>query len=175
MRFELLEGMAAHVACGFHTARWADAFSASCDDVLGRRPSTFVSSLAPDPDDIGGVAASERCQHAQAGLDADLAGRRLIARVDRIELSKNLLRGFAAYDDLLRRYPEWREEVVFGAFVYPSREGLRSTPPTGTGWRGWWTTSTAAGPHPAGRPCSTTTPTTSPGPSRASAATTCCW
>ncbi|MEJ7582889.1 MAG: trehalose-6-phosphate synthase [Acidimicrobiales bacterium] len=70
------------------------------------------------------MARSAACQAAFEDLDADLAGRRLIVRVDRIELSKNLLRGFAAYDDLLDRYPEWREQVVFGAFVYPSREGL---------------------------------------------------
>ncbi|HVN51761.1 MAG TPA: trehalose-6-phosphate synthase, partial [Acidimicrobiales bacterium] len=31
---------------------------------------------------------------------------------------------FHAYDDLLERYPEWRERVIFGAFLYPSREGL---------------------------------------------------
>jgi trehalose 6-phosphate synthase len=45
-------------------------------------------------------------------------------RVDRIELSKNIVRGFLAYEDLLRTRPEWRERVVFGAFVYPSREKL---------------------------------------------------
>ena len=45
-------------------------------------------------------------------------------RVDRIELSKNLLRGFLAFDELLGSTPEWRERVVFAASVYPSREGL---------------------------------------------------
>lgn len=122
----LLEGMAGHHACGFHTKRWADAFTACCDEVLGRRPSTFVSPLAPDPDDIRAVAASEPCERALAALDADLGGRRLIVRVDRIELSKNLVRGFQAYDALLTARPEWRGAVVFGAFVYPSREGLES-------------------------------------------------
>jgi trehalose 6-phosphate synthase len=44
--------------------------------------------------------------------------------VDRIELSKNLLRGFHAFEELLRSRPEWIGRVVFGALVYPSREGL---------------------------------------------------
>ena len=57
-------------------------------------------------------------------LEGILGGRRLIARVDRIELSKNLLRGFHAFDDLLATRPEWRDKVVFGAFLYPSRETL---------------------------------------------------
>ena len=47
-------------------------------------------------------------------------------RVDRIELSKNILRGFLAYDHLLADRPEWRGRVVFGAFVYPSREGVEA-------------------------------------------------
>jgi trehalose 6-phosphate synthase len=123
-RGELLHGMAAADACGFHTVRWADAFQACCATFTDESPRTFIAPLAPDPDDIGSVARSERCDVALASLDEQLAGRQLIARVDRIELSKNLLRGFHAFDDLLERYPAWRERVVFGAFVYPSREGL---------------------------------------------------
>ncbi len=123
-RTELLEGLAAHHACGFHTARWAKGFEASCRDLIGVEPRTFVSSLASDADDIGSVAASEACSRQLARLEAHLDGRAFLVRVDRIELSKNLLRGFWAFDDLLARYPEWRERVVFGAFCYPSREGL---------------------------------------------------
>ena len=121
---ELLEGMAGHAACGFHSTRWADNFRACCEEVLGRTPHTFVSPAAPDADDIRGVAASERCGDALGELDQEVGDRLLLVRVDRIELSKNLLRGFHAFDDLLRHHPEWRERVVFGAFVYPSRQGL---------------------------------------------------
>ena len=121
---ELLEGLAGHHACGFHTQRWADAFTASCREVIGRAPATFVSPLAPDPDDIGAMASSAACAAALADLDAEIGERHLIVRVDRIELSKNLVRGFHAFDDLLERYPQWRERVIFGAFIYPSREGL---------------------------------------------------
>lgn len=123
---ELLAGMAAARACGFHTTRWADRFTACCRSVLGTSPRTFVAPLAPDPDDIRGVAASPACDAELAALDEHLGGRKLILRVERVELSKNLLRGFHAYDDLLARHPELRGEVVFGAFVYPSREGLAS-------------------------------------------------
>ncbi len=120
----LLEGMAGHHACGFHTRRWADAYEECCARVLGRRPPTFVSPLAPNPSDIGTVARSEACEQAVRDLDARVGDRKLIARVDRIELSKNLLRGFHAYDELLATRPEWRERVVFAACVYPSRQGV---------------------------------------------------
>ena len=123
-RRELLEGMAANRSCGFHTRRWAAAFEASCDDAGVTRPATFVSPLAPDPDDIAATAGSKPCLEAVAWLDGVLGDRMLITRVDRIELSKNLLRGFAAFDLLLERHPELRERVVFGAFGYPSRQGV---------------------------------------------------
>jgi trehalose 6-phosphate synthase len=116
--------MAAHHACGFHTGRWAQAFEASCDDAGVARPRTFVSPLAPDPDDMASTAGSKACLDELARLDEALGDRMLITRVDRIELSKNLLRGFAAFDLLLERRPELRDRVMLGVFVYPSREGV---------------------------------------------------
>lgn len=121
---ELLEGMAAHHACGFHSTRWAAEFAASAQAVLGRVPATFVAPLAADPDDLVSVASSDAGRAGLAELERAVGERQLLVRVDRIELSKNLLRGFLAFDDLLSTYPEWCERVVFGAFVYPSREGL---------------------------------------------------
>ncbi len=121
---EMLTGLAAHHSCGFHTERWAQAFRDSCRELIGFEPPTFVAPLAPEPDDIGLVARSDRCQTAFDELDRGVGERALVVRVDRIELSKNLLRGFVAFDDLLDRHPHLREKVVFAAFCYPSREGL---------------------------------------------------
>ena len=120
---ELLNGMAANHACGFHSDRWAADFRASCADVSGVEPNTFVSPLAPDADDIRSAAASAACEAAVAELDSR-EPRRSIVRVDRIELSKNILRGFRSFDLLLERRADLRGEVVFRALGYPSREGL---------------------------------------------------
>lgn len=121
---ELLEGMAGHDACGFHSVRWADDFRRCCHEIADLDPTTFVSPLAPDAVDIRSVARSERCQSEVERIGAELGARRLIVRVDRIELSKNLLRGFRAYDTMLRARPDLRGTVVFRALGYPSREGL---------------------------------------------------
>ena len=124
VRHELLEGLAAHHACGFHSRRWADDFTASCADAGVAPPPTFVAPLGPDAADLEATTSSPATQQAGAELD-ELVGRRaFIVRVDRIELSKNVLRGFDAYADLLASRPEWHERVVFGAFVYPSRQGV---------------------------------------------------
>lgn len=121
---ELLTGLAAHRACGFHTQRWADDFTASAAELADLRPTTFVSPLASDPDDIRAAAASPACAEALRDLDDRVADRQVIGRVDRVELSKNLLRGFQAFDLLLEQHPEHRERVVFVAGAYPSREGV---------------------------------------------------
>lgn len=121
---ELVAGLTAHHACGFHSARWANSFTRSCRALLDVEPSSFVAPLAPDPHDIGAVALSAPCEEAYCQLDELVGDRLFLVRVDRIELSKNLLRGFAAFDDLLERNPRLRERVVFGAFCYPSREAL---------------------------------------------------
>jgi trehalose 6-phosphate synthase len=116
--------MAAHRACGFHTARWARDFAASADELAGVSVPTFVAPLASDPDDIRAAAASPACATALAALEATVGDRAVIGRVDRVELSKNLVRGFLAFDELLARHPEHRERVVFVAGAYPSRAGV---------------------------------------------------
>jgi trehalose 6-phosphate synthase len=124
VRGEVLSSLAAHRACGFHSRRWADDFLACCRTTLALAPATFVSPLPADADDLGRAAASPASEHALAEIEDQVADRTVIARVDRIELSKNLLRGFQAYNDLLEHQPEWRERIVFLASCYPSRIGV---------------------------------------------------
>ncbi len=87
-------------------------------------PPTVVTPLAVDADDLARAAGSDACAAAGARLDDAFGDRTVLLRVDRVELSKNILRGFQAYDLLLEEQPALRERVVFAAFVYPSREGL---------------------------------------------------
>ena len=126
VRRELLEGLAAHHACGFHTTRWADDFAASARSLGVEPPATFVAPLGPDAADLAGTIGSAAAITAAAELDELVGDRQFLVRVDRIELSKNVLRGFDAYAELLRRDRSLHGRVVFGAFVYPSRAGVLS-------------------------------------------------
>jgi trehalose 6-phosphate synthase len=57
-------------------------------------------------------------------LERELARRRrdfMILRVDRADLSKNVLRGFSAFDLFLEQHPEFSERVTFVAQLMPSR------------------------------------------------------
>jgi trehalose 6-phosphate synthase len=120
---ELLTSMASAPA-GFHTERWAERYGACVQELLGVDPPTFVSTFGPDSAALEAIASSPDALEAGVALDAELGDRHLVFRTDRIELSKNIARGFLAFDRFLELHPEWRERVVFAAFVYPSREGL---------------------------------------------------
>jgi trehalose 6-phosphate synthase len=123
---EAICGALAGGPAGFHTQRWADAFSASARAVLGAPPARapFVASLGPDVDALEAARAQAEVADARDALDGLLDDRIAIARVDRIEPSKNIVRGFLAYDVLLDARPDLRGRIVFVARMYPSRQGL---------------------------------------------------
>jgi len=76
--------------------------------------------------DVSGIermVASSRVKDYEEKL-RPLYGEQTIIRVDRAEPSKNILRGFRAFDMLLSRYPQFRRKVKFIAFLVPTRTHL---------------------------------------------------
>ncbi|MFE5405342.1 trehalose-6-phosphate synthase [Streptomyces sp. NPDC056580] len=126
---ELLTGILGADRAAFLTQRWADAFTDCCHAVLGPGiPSGTrigVHGLGADADFLRERAHRPDVDERMAALRAEVGeGRRTIVRVDRTELSKNIVRGLLAYRQLLEARPEWRERVVHIAFAYPSRQDL---------------------------------------------------
>ncbi len=135
---EVLEGILGADHAGFLCQRWADAFADCCAAVLGAAVDRehgqvtyhgHVTSLGVHP--LGVDAAGLRDRAAEpdvaeraADLERMAAGRKLVVRIDRTELSKNIVRGLAAYRELLRTRPQWRGRVMHLAFAYPSRTDL---------------------------------------------------
>jgi trehalose 6-phosphate synthase len=121
---ELLEGMSGATSCGFHSTRWQSAFLACCRDAGVPAPATFVGALAPDAAYLAERVRSPGVAEAAKRL-GDLVGDcSAIVKVDRVEPSKNLLRGFWAMDELLRTRPHLRGKVVLLALAYSSRQEL---------------------------------------------------
>ncbi len=50
-----------------------------------------------------------------------LGGQKLILRIERIEPSKNIVRGFQAFEEMLEAHPEHQGQVTFVAILVPSR------------------------------------------------------
>jgi trehalose 6-phosphate synthase len=141
----VLDGMLGADHAGFHTERWAAAFLDCCRAVLGAE---VIPAGAADADVVGRVlhrghvtdvavhplgvdapelqarARADDVQAYAAALGRLVGGRKLIVRVDRAELSKNIVRGLAAYRELLTARPQWRGRVVHLAFANPSRPAV---------------------------------------------------
>ena len=134
IREDLYHGILSNDIIGFHTRSYRRNFLQCCEDLLGldvdheagvvhhdgREVWVRAYPLPIDPHAIEAVAQRERVGEFEEEL---LRRRRdhLILRVDRADLSKNVLRGFNAFDVFLDQHPEFREKVTFIAQLMPSR------------------------------------------------------
>ncbi|MFI7015684.1 trehalose-6-phosphate synthase [Streptomyces sp. NPDC050164] len=124
---QVLRGMLGADRLGFLTQRWADAFTACAEQFAGGLGGTRIGvhGLGADADFLRKRSHEQDVEERMAALREEIGeGRRTIVRVDRTELSKNIVRGLLAYRRLLETHAEWREHVVHVAFAYPSRQDL---------------------------------------------------
>jgi trehalose 6-phosphate synthase len=131
IRTAILNSMLSCDTIGFHARRWANAFLACCaelpDTVVhdnailyrDRRTSVVVSPGPVDAERLITLRADPDTQQFAARLADQARGRRVIARADRLDLWKNLLRGFAAYELLLGRRPSLADDWWFCAVTTP--------------------------------------------------------
>jgi trehalose 6-phosphate synthase len=117
----------------FHTEGYARNFVRTAQEVLGvktnegegvihlgdREVWVRAYPISIDPTEFEELAQSEEVLEGEESVK-NLAGK-LLLRVDRMDLSKNIVRGFHAYDRMLERYPQMREQVTFLARCQPSR------------------------------------------------------
>lgn len=135
IRHAILAGMLGADVLGFHSDAWAENFLMSARYLPGARVDLTrhrvamegrdalarVHPMSVDAGAIRATAATPEVDAARRELDEWRGDTKLILRVDRLELTKNILRGFLAYEDLLRRNPEWRGRVKHLALLSPSR------------------------------------------------------
>src|SRR5213075_2578204 len=134
IREEIFNGLLANDIVGFHTRSYRRNFLQCCRDLMGYEVD-FAEGIVwcedrevwvrayPLPIDYAAtLRVAERDRVAE--FEAELLHRRcdhLILRVDRADLSKNVLRGFTAFDIFLEQHPEFAERVTFVAQLMPSR------------------------------------------------------
>ena len=137
IREALYRGMLANDIIGFHTTAYCRNFLRCCSEllevevdfersaVLHERGETLARAypLSIDARRLERAAASPEVAEAEREV---LERRRehLMIRVDRADLSKNVLRGFTAFDIFLQQHPEFRERVTFIAHLQPSRQDV---------------------------------------------------
>ena len=135
---QVLRGLLGADVLGFHSPSWAENFLLSARTLPGARADLARSRIVIDgrqvavrvhPISVDGramrdVAATAQVRGLRHSLNRWKDNNRLILRVDRLELTKNVVRGFQAYELFLRRNPSWLGRVRFLALLSPSRMEL---------------------------------------------------
>ena len=134
LREAVFRGLLGNDIVAFHTRHYAHNFLHCCAELLdlkvdlgrdsveyeGREVWVRAYPVSIDPASLRAAADSRRARSAEREL---LAKRRefLLVRVDRLDLSKNIIRGFVALDRFLELHQEFRERFTFLALLQPSR------------------------------------------------------
>ena len=137
IRRAIHEGLLANDVVGFHAHRWRRNFLRSTRDLLdadcdfdrsvcsygdGR---TFVAArpISVEPAEFEELAESDQVRRLEAELEEH---RRefLVLRVDRTDPSKNVVRGFRAFELFLDAHPELHGRVTMLALLDPSRQDI---------------------------------------------------
>jgi trehalose 6-phosphate synthase len=125
IRSAIHEGLIANDVVGFHTDRWRRNFAYSARELLGEdvTPKTVTAPISVDPAEFDELASSD----AVLVAEREIAARRpeqLIVRVDRTDPSKNIVRGFRAFELYLDAHPEQHRRVGMLAVLDPSRQDI---------------------------------------------------
>jgi trehalose 6-phosphate synthase len=137
IRRAIHDGVLANDVVGFHTARWRRNFLRSCFDVVGatfgddfesaeyggRRILVTAHPISVDTCEFEELATSP----AVLAAERELVARRpefLVLRVDRTDPSKNVVRGFRAFELYLDDHPEMHGRVTMLALLDPSRQDI---------------------------------------------------
>jgi trehalose 6-phosphate synthase len=136
MRQAILEGLCAVDILGFQTRGDGLNFIRTCESHLPRAHVSYKRGrvwyrnhathvrdfpISIDVETLRELAASRDVAEYRSEIEDVVGDLQLIVRNDRIEPSKNILRGFQAFEEMLELYPEHQGQVKFLAILVPSR------------------------------------------------------
>jgi trehalose 6-phosphate synthase len=131
------DGLLANDVVGFHTSRWRRSFLRSSQDIVGaetdnqrglaryrgREVAVTAHAIAPDPGEFDELATHPGVLEQERELVAHRP-EKLVLRVDRSDPSKNIVRGFRAFELYLDAHPESHGRVGMLALLDPSRQDI---------------------------------------------------
>ncbi len=136
MRSGILDGLCSVDVLGFQTRLDALNFMRTCEShlehsrvsyrtgrVTYRDHVTYVRDY-PISIDVGSLRQQAQSPDVVGHLEditALTGDRKLIVRIERLEPSKNIVRGFLAFEELIASHPEFTEKVQFLSILVPSR------------------------------------------------------
>ncbi|MEA3342489.1 MAG: trehalose-6-phosphate synthase [Chloroflexota bacterium] len=136
MRCAILDGLCAVDILGFQTREDGLNFLRTCKSHLPRAHANYKHSrvwyrnhathvrdfpISIDVESLRQLSKSPEVVSHRSEIQEFVGGRQLVLRVDRVEPSKNIVRGFLAFEEMLSLYPEHLGQVKFLALLVPSR------------------------------------------------------
>ncbi|HSJ53402.1 MAG TPA: trehalose-6-phosphate synthase [Anaerolineae bacterium] len=140
MRQAILDSLCAVDVLGFQTREDGLNFLRTCESLLPqasvnyrrervwyRNHATHVRDfpISIDVEALRETAQTDEVAAFRADVEEMVTGCQVIVRIDRLEPSKNIVRGFLAFDELLDHHAEYRGRVQFLALLVPSRMDLK--------------------------------------------------
>ncbi|HZD60643.1 MAG TPA: trehalose-6-phosphate synthase [Anaerolineae bacterium] len=139
IRLQLMEGMLSNDLIGFQSRNYAHNFLLCCKTMVdctvnwrkrtvlwqGREIYVRTYPISIDHNNLQRISESPDVLTYESKFIERNQGVSLIVRTDRSDPSKNIVRGFKAYEILLSKHPELREKVKFLALLYPTRENVK--------------------------------------------------
>jgi trehalose 6-phosphate synthase len=136
-RQEIHLGLLANDVVGFHSDRWRRSFLRSCEDFValppdyeqgtleldGRTVRVNANPISVDTAEFDELAESPAVLAAERRLELERP-EKLVLRVDRTDPSKNVVRGFRAFELFLGEHPDMHHRVRMLALLDPSRQDV---------------------------------------------------
>ena len=140
-RRDLLLGPLGADVVSFHTEGYRKNFVRACGRLLagdgvrvrgndllmpdGRKVRTTASPISIDVGQFAGLARAEEAQHDAIAVREQFAGRTLLLGVDRLDYTKGIVERLNAFEMLLERRPDLRDQLVLVQVAVPSRDDVR--------------------------------------------------
>ncbi len=132
VRAEILAKILAFDTIGFHARRWAREFLACVDSFLpearcephvvrwrGREVSIVVAPAQVDVSEVRKIVTGAAAERWRRKISRLVGPRQLVIRVDRVDLWKNIVRGFQAFERMVM--DKAADDVTFLALLAKSR------------------------------------------------------
>jgi trehalose 6-phosphate synthase len=131
----IVRGLAGADVLGFQSKQWAENYLLSARslpgikvvrgghlEVDGRTASVRSFPVAVNAHPLRDTASTSEATAVREELEAWRGDAAMMLRVDRLEPTKNILRGFRSFELFLHRNPRWLGRVKFLCLFSPSRE-----------------------------------------------------
>ncbi len=138
MQEAIIRGLLSNDIIGFHLEKYAKNFLHTCEPYVdkveyetgsiwheGRRISVKHYPISVDDKKLIENAKSQEVTKKEELIRKIKGNNFLIYRTDRADLSKNIVRGFKAYELFLQKHPEFHGKVVFLSTGMPTRQQIK--------------------------------------------------